>query len=482
MEKKQSNFTNAVAMFVGTCINILISLISIPIITRLISPEYYGQWSLFTSYSTIGMAIIMMGLDQSLVRFYYKDSRLEFKRYLIFTVTKIPIIFGCIVIAITVPFINKLGLFDSKTMYFLLYINIILLIINKISHLVLRMEQKGIEYSSLIIINKIIFIIATFAMIYFRNIKQSIILILATIISQLIVNIVGIILGKEKWRLFSKKPENIDVSSKTLIIYGLPFIYALVATDIFNATDKWALNAMKTTFEVGIYSAAANIVAFCSIIKTTFDLLWAPMAMKHYENNPEDKTFYTNANGCITIVMFVFGILIIGFKDVIALLLGEKYRVAVSVVPLLLFNPIMTTVSETTVYGLNFKKKTWYHIIITTVSCTVNIILNMLLIPIYSSRGAALATAISYIVFFIMRTIMGRKVYKVNFNLDKFTIITTLFMIFALYNTFWNYGIFVNFMFMIFFLIIVLVLYKKYLFMLFDIVKNNLKLKKLKFK
>ncbi|MGN1270503.1 MAG: lipopolysaccharide biosynthesis protein [Clostridia bacterium] len=474
--KEKSTIINAIAMFIGTGLNILISLISTPIITRLVSPTAYGQWSLFTTYSTVGMAVIMLGLDQAFVRFYYNDNSLEFKRYLTFTAVKIPISIGLISIILTVPFIRKTGLFESEnwTIYILLYINVILLIMNRISHLVLRMEQKGIAYSSLLVINKVIFIISTFVMICSRRINHAIALTAATVIAQLIVTVAGIVMGRNNWRFFPKKPSKCKVNMRSLIIYGLPFIYTMLATDIFNATDKWAINAIKTSYEVGIYAAASNIVAICSVIKTTFDLLWAPAAMKHYEQEPENTGFYTKINGCITVVMYIISIVVICFKDIIVLFLGENYRIAITIVPLLLFNPIMTTVSETTVYGLNFKKKTGYHIIITTVSCIVNILLNVVLIPIYSAEGAALATAISYIVFFIMRTIMGIKAYPANFNLGKFFVVTILFFIIAFLNTFFNVVVIINIIFMIIFVTILIALYKEYVYIMIETFKNQI--------
>ena len=196
--------------------------------------------------------------------------------------------------------------------------------------------------------------------------------------------------------------------------------------------------------------------------------------MKHYEQEPENTGFYTKINGCITVVMYIISIVVICFKDIIVLFLGENYRIAITIVPLLLFNPIMTTVSETTVYGLNFKKKTGYHIIITTVSCIVNILLNVVLIPIYSAEGAALATAISYIVFFIMRTIMGIKAYPANFNLGKFFVVTILFFIIAFLNTFFNVVVIINIIFMIIFVTILIALYKEYVYIMIETFKNQI--------
>lgn len=72
--KKESIVESGFIMLLGTCLNILISIITTPIITRLVMPADYGQWSLFVTYTNTAQAVILMGLDQAFVRFYYKDT------------------------------------------------------------------------------------------------------------------------------------------------------------------------------------------------------------------------------------------------------------------------------------------------------------------------------------------------------------------------------------------------------------------------
>lgn len=462
MARKQTALDNGLAMFCGTCLNILISLITTPIITRLVAPSDYGQWSLFTTYSNVAMAIVMLGLDQAFVRFYYKDERIEYKRYLSFTAIKIPITICFVLFVLSFGFISDLELFENNNyvVYLLLYLNVVIAVINRIAQLILRMEQRGREYSVLIVLNKIIYLIIAFSLIFLTNLDKFIVLTLGTVVAQLFVTFCAIRMGRTEWKMFEPCPAECPVHSKDLILYGLPFIYAMLASDIFNAADKWTIKAVKTYSDVGIYAAAANIVAICSVVQTTFALLWSPLAIEHYEKNSEDKSFYIKANGCITVAMFSLGALVICFKDAIVLLLGGKYSLAATVVPFLLFNPIMNTVSETTVYGINFKNKTWYHMIITSVSAITNVLLNSWLVPIFSSEGAALATAISYTLFFSMRTLLSRHCYPIRFPLKKFAIITALFMLYAMINTFLQPTLLINLLMLLAFFSVLAGLYK----------------------
>lgn len=325
------------------------------------------------------------------------------------------------------------------------------------------------------VLNKAIYV--TLALILVLNTKGShfVILSLATIIAQIIVTIIAIRCSKDIWKFNPNEFRKIDLPKKELILYGLPFIYSALAGDIFNFIDKWSLKSMETYAEVGIYSSAANIVAICAIVQTTFNLLWAPLAMKHYEDDPTNKSFFIKANGCITIAMFFVGAVVICFKDVIVFLLGNNYREAATVIPFLLFNPIMTTISETTVYGINFKNKTWLHGIITTICAVVNVVLNACLIPSYSSEGAALATAISYMIFYILRTILSNRCYPVKYPNAKYVLISILFFGYSFLNTFYSIKCFFNFLLFIVFTGILISLYKKFLKILFETIFNEIK-------
>ncbi len=481
-EGKESVVKNSAYMFLGTCINIAISFFTTPIITRLVDPSDYGQWSIFASYTNVAMSIFMLGLDQAFVRFYYSYDTISYKRYLIKITAFLPAIITILCSFVIVPICYKLQIFRTSNVvpYILLSISTTFLILSRVARLVLRMEQNGKAYSILIIINKLIFITWVLGLVFFTDIDDLVILCSGTTIAEVAITIVAVCLGKGVWSLSAKKPKESEIDVKALVRYGFPFIYTLLATDIFHAADKWAINAINGPYEVGIYSAAASIVALCSVFKTTFDLVWAPLAMKHYETDHNEKSFYVKANGCITVVMMLIAIAIIAFKDIIAFLLGEKYRLASSIVPFLLFNPVMTTISETTVYGINFKKKTGYHIIITTVACIVNIILNSLLVPRYQSQGAALATAISYIVYYTMRTIMANRCFPVKFEHVKFIIAAICLFILSWINTFFRINKYVNIAICIGLAVVVMLLYKKNLKQIRMILKEIIRHKLLK--
>ena len=83
----------------GTLINMLLGLFTTPIITRLVDPVEYGQFSIFTMYSGMGMMVFCVGLDQALVRYYYEREDEAYKRALLFRCVKLPVILSAVISA-----------------------------------------------------------------------------------------------------------------------------------------------------------------------------------------------------------------------------------------------------------------------------------------------------------------------------------------------------------------------------------------------
>ena len=125
----------------------------------------------------------------------------------------------------------------------------------------------------------------------------------------------------------------------------------------------------------------------------------------------------------ITVCM---GVLLL--KELVALILGYDFRNAIMIFPFLLLYPVLYTLSEITGLGIGFKRKTIYTLLVTSVSAIVNVALNWYLIPIFKGKGAAIATGISYVVFFWLRTIISRRLwYKFRINIYFVTNIIVIF-------------------------------------------------------
>ena len=427
----------------GTIINMFLGLLTTPLITRIVNPNEYGQLSIFTMYSGIALMVLCMGLDQALVRYYYEDDSISYKRSLLYKCIVMPIICSIVVSGVVI----SLRIFDFAFVEFefivvyLLCVYTIIQLIYRFSLLLIRLAYKSKVYSMLSIIHKLLYILIAIPLLLFYKDNCLLLLIIATMMSVFVCLIISIYVQRDYWNVLKIGERNCKFSYKELIQYGAPFIISMGITTIFQAMDKIFLNIYCDYTEVGIYASTMSLVNIFAIVQTTFNTIWAPMAVEHYSNNKEDKSFYQKGNQLITVVMFGLGLLLILCKDVFSILLGEKYREAAYILPMLIFNPIMYTISETTVVGLVFKKKSKLQVVVAVGACLTNLIGNIILVPKLGCQGAAISTGLSYIVFFVLRTLLSNRYFYVEYQLKKFGILTVIVLLYALYNTFNEFGV-----------------------------------------
>lgn len=422
----------------GTILNMLLGLINAPIITRMVDPVEYGQLSIFNMYANIFVMVLCMGLDQALVRYYYEQDDLEYKRNLLFRCIKLPVLVSCF-LSVIVIVLSAFGIyqfeFDTTIMVFLC-IFVVTQILYRFSVLIVRLEYQSKVYSLANVMQKVAYMLIAIPAVLLIRGHYLLLLVIATVGAEVFCMFYTMIYQARLWNLFRRSESTCSVTQKDLLVYAYPYIFSMGITTLFQAIDKMSLNLYCDYAVVGIYTSAMTLVNIFALVQKTFNTLWAPMSVEHYTKNPEDKFFYQHANQIITIVMFFIGISLILVKDVFAFLLGEKYRTAAYIFPFLIFNPIMYTISETTVGGLVFMKKSKLQVVVAIGACVTNFIGNTILVPRLGGQGAAISTGISYIVFFGLRTYLSNRYYYVDFKLKRFYFLTLLVIVYAWYNTF----------------------------------------------
>lgn len=437
MENQQSKsfISHFLAIGTGTIISMAIGLLTTPVITRIVDPNEYGQLSIFQMYTSIALMVLCLGLDQSLVRFYYDHEEIEYKQALLRFCFWIPLFVSAAVAVLTgILAVTQIIQFEfTPRIMVLLGINVLAATANRIAVLVLRITYQSKLFSICNILTKVTYITVALILIFTVKTQYFALLVIATIASFIVPTIFAMIASKDLWKI------HIDyklTNRAEIIRYGLPLILSMGITTVFQTLDKMTLNAYCTYAEVGVYSSAMTLVNIFAIIQTTFNSLWGPMQVEHYVKHPEDTSYIQKANRMITVIMFGMGICLILVKDVFALLLGEKFREAAYIMPFLIFNPIMYTISETTCAGIGLSKKSYLNIIVAIGACITNLIGNLLLVPILAGRGAAISTGCSYIVFWALRMILSNRYYYVDYGNAKFLLFTLLTAGYALYNTF----------------------------------------------
>lgn len=419
---------------IGGYINVIISLAIIPITTRLISPEEFGIASLIYIIQNIIFLLCSLGMQHGFLRFFHEEDS---KGRLLYNVLFYP--FFIILFISTLIFIFKekisyfiLGRIDEH-LWLILVLGSILMLLKIFSFLVIKMKQKAKIYSSLIVGEKILEY--SFILIIFKIFKDDYkTLSLASIFSLIVINLIAIFIEKENWKFKGKE----KISKIELLKYSLPLSITMALNWIFASCDKISIKSLSNLNELGLYSGAFKIVGILSVLQNGFTSFWMSISYEHYSKFPEDKKFFKEMLDIFSLLFFLLGIGLLLTRDIIILFLGEKYREALFIFPMLVFIPIMYSISEITALGISFSKKSKYFLYISIIVSITNLIGNIVFIPHLGAKGAAISTGISYILFFSLRTFFSNRLINFEFNLKRIYLVILLMSLYALILTFYN--------------------------------------------
>lgn len=430
-----------ISFSIGSYINIFVATLTVPVTTRLLSPEQYGISSLLNTLINALGIICYLGADQGFVRFFYEEKE-EDRGRLLYESIQYPCVLILIISIISYIFRNKISIFivgkGDIFIWKILILSVLVTTLNRFSLLLIRMQQKGKLYSFFNVLLKIlefIFILLLYQK-YGNNYKT---ISISMFLSLLIIVIFSIIAERKMWKFKGK----IKTSKKEFIKYSLPFSLTIALNWILGSCDKISIKLLSDIVELGLYSGAFKIIALITVIQTSFTTFWTPVSLEHYSKYPKDLKFYKVVNDYSSLVFFSLGIGLLISRNLIALLLGNEYYESIFIMPMLVFIPIMYLLSETTVLGIYFKKETKYLLYISTIVSIINILGNIILIPYFNAKGAAISTGISYILFFSLKTYFSIKLIDFQFNLKRIYLIIFLMSLYSLILTFYN-NIFYN--------------------------------------
>jgi len=343
---KDTLFQKFLKFSYGSWIGLFLGLGVTMLITRVLPPDALGKASMFDLFLQVGMILTIFGTEQSFVRFFYEEEASK-RGALLYNSLRVPFITTAVMIVLVLVFYKPITIFliGHPNFYFAMWITlgIVSQLLHRYSQLVIRMQQKGNLYSILQILQRVFNLI--FILIFFFIIGSNFeVLIYSKVFMFLSLVVIAIYYSRDYWSLSNISIKNTKHSQREIFQYGAPYVLTLFITWLFESFDKIALRQWSTFDELGQYSAAMRLVALVVVLRTTFSTFWTPVAYEKFEKNPGDKSFFRNMSIIVSFAMFFVAIASIAGRDIIVALLGKDYVYAATIMPFLVFMPILYTI------------------------------------------------------------------------------------------------------------------------------------------
>jgi O-antigen/teichoic acid export membrane protein len=212
-----------------------------------------------------------------------------------------------------------------------------------------------------------------------------------------------------------------------LIKSGLLFIPVLIVLWGMDYSDRYLLNFFLTQKEVGIYSMAYGIGLAILLPIMGFHTTWVPHFLSIKEGS-EKKDFASKTFVYLCAVLISVSFVLSVFAKEIISIIGPKYMQAYQIVPIITLSYLFYGFYRFFLTNLYVVKKISNQLIITSLALFINVIVNVILIPLISIFGAAVSTFIAYSVLFIFTYYVSQRNYVLQMDYSRIGWVFAVFL------------------------------------------------------
>ncbi len=213
------------------------------------------------------------------------------------------------------------------------------------------------------------------------------------------------------------------VPAGAMIRYSFPLVGAGMAAWILSVSDRYMLEILRPSVEVGIYSVGYDIAdRSIMVIVTLFAQAFTPLAVILWETQERAASQAFLSDGTRYFLLMgipaVIGISVLR-EPIVHLLTTPAYYPAAEVVPFVATGVLLLGLSQRFYTVLGVHNKTLLIMYSLLSAALLNLLLNYLLIPLYGFAAAALTTLICYglLMFAVLR--MSRRLLAWSFPLGS---------------------------------------------------------------
>ncbi|AKB29885.1 polysaccharide biosynthesis protein [Methanosarcina siciliae T4/M] len=390
----------------------------LPIITKTLGSYDYGIWSQINVTVSLLTPFALLGLSMSIVRFMSAEKDVNVIRETFYSVLFFVALTSMLISILVFVISDWLASFlfqDINTSYFIKIGSFLIFFsaLNQITMFYFRIFRQISKYAFLSIFNSfgglvLILILVKMGFGLFGVIS-------AALLVQLFVIVVGILLITSQIGFSVPKFTYLHSHLK----YGLPLAPNSAVRWITSSSDKYILGFFMGLNAVGIYAAAYAIGNIISFFVSPIQLMLFPTLSKAYDmqNLSEVNGYleYSLKYFLLFAIPSAFGISVLA-KPILRMMTTAEFVSGSIVIPFVAFGIIFEGVYQISINVTHLVKKTQYNIVFLSIGAISNLLLNIILIPIFGLVGAAVSTLIAYFLMCAVSVFFSQKYIQINID------------------------------------------------------------------
>ena len=419
----------------------IISLIFIPIFTRILSPQEYGIIALIVALPLLINSFLSGGVSYAIPRYYFKYRNDTDKVSELFFSNGLFLLAGFLVGLPIIFFFRKnlamisMGSENYGWAFFCAFINsFVFSVVTLYLNLYQNMEKAwkyckyNISYFTISNVLGLVFI-WKFSLSY-----------IGIIYAQLFTSVALFFLMTADFIYCYPFKFNMQKIIETLK-YGIPILPKNISGMINKYFDKYLIMGMLSLSGVGIYNIGQNLGNKLFIMMGAIYFAFYPFFMKEIFDKGEDAATSLGRNFTYFAYLSLGSILLIILfsKEIFSFLVPPAYWSSINVFLIVSLGVSTQTFGKFIGVQMSYAKKAYYFFPISLMGLAVNILLNIFLIPRWGILGAAVAFTITIIITNITLINLAQHFYKVlyewkNLGWFYFLLLLTMFQSLFYFN------------------------------------------------
>jgi len=413
----------ATIIFGGMIAGTLLGMVNQIILGRYLGPENYGLFNLSMSVVMIAATLSVFGFFGSLSRFipYHLEKN---EKNIIRSVIDFGSFFSFalgITFAIVVYLLADrvaVGIFHDPRLEPVLKIFAVVIPLSSLQQVVRGIVRgfKAVKYDAILFnIGTRIVTISVFllSMFFVHRLYGAIIAFISGVVitTAIAIWIIRIKIFPD-YRQYGRVPiaRNLLSFSWPLALTGFTFLFV-------SKTDKVLLGYFMSSKDVGIYTPALMIANLLIFVSTAFKYIFLPTVSEYFSKNDLrglEPLFKSTSKWNFLIVLPIFLFILIFPKEILTILYGSNYTGGYLALIILSLGIAANDFAGTSATILVAGGHTRLNLACEIIAGLTNVVLNIVLIPIYGIVGAAIATGISFLTRNISSLIFVYKSYGLH--------------------------------------------------------------------
>lgn len=227
---------------------------------------------------------------------------------------------------------------------------------------------------------------------------------------------------------------------KKMFLFGIPYLPASLSATIVQVINRPLVEKLTNYETLGVFSASYKLGTLMMLVVMMFQFAWQPFFLTNAKEKNAKEIFSKVLTLFLLFTSVLWIVISLFIDDVMRMkifgisIYQERYQEGLVIVPIILLGYLFNGIYYNFQAGIYIEEKTKYFPIVTGAGAIVNVVVNLLLIPLLGIVGAALGTLAAYMVMAYGLYFYSQKFYRIEYEISKiFRMILLLFATSGIY-------------------------------------------------